>query len=81
MRDYMQRCRRITKEKKLSKTEQGYEVTVTQSDFNWLMSNAEALCEIADEWIRIEEQGTKEEADDFYSYVQDALTGDGEESY
>ncbi|MCM3704027.1 hypothetical protein [Paenibacillus macerans] len=81
MREYMQRWQRISKVKKLQKTEQEYEVTISQSDFNWLMENAEALSKIADEWMRIEEHGTKEEADDFYDYVQDILTGSEEEAY
>lgn len=81
MREYMQRWQRISKERTLQKTEQGYEVKISKSDFDWLMENAEALSKIADEWIRIEEQGKKEEADDFYSFVQDVLSGSEEEAY
>lgn len=49
MREYMQRWQRISKERTLQKTEQGYEVKISKSDFDWLMENAEALSKIADE--------------------------------
>lgn len=81
MEGYLGRWKRITKEKKMQKSESGYEVIISQSDFRWLAENAEALSKIADEWMRIEYRGTKEEADDFYSYVQDVLNGSEEEAY
>lgn len=42
---------------------------------DWLIERAEILQEIVDTWIRIEEHGTKEEADDFYTIVQNILSG------
>ncbi len=40
----------------------------------WLIDRAETLQIIANRWIEIETNGTKEEADDFYTFVQDTLT-------
>lgn len=72
MDDFMKRWRSIerTTMKGLMTT------TLRNDDYRWLMQNSEALSKIADEWIRIETDGTKEDADDFYSFVQDVLQGD-----
>jgi len=43
--------------------------------FNWLIWRAETLQEIIDAWIDIEGHGTEEEADDFYTTVQNILGG------
>ncbi|ETT61241.1 hypothetical protein BSK66_31620 [Paenibacillus odorifer] len=40
----------------------------------WLIDQAETLQIIANRWIEIESNGTKEEADDFYTFVQDTLS-------
>lgn len=42
----------------------------------WLIDQAEILQKIADRWIEIETNGTKEEADDFYTFVQDTLSNE-----
>lgn len=71
----------IQKERKLHQEDGENKVTLSQADFNWLMQQSEALCKIADEWICLEEQGTVEEMNDFYSYVQDVLNGEEEDAY
>jgi hypothetical protein len=43
-------------------------------DMSWLISRAETLQKIEDTWVSIETNGTKEEADNFYTIVQDILT-------
>lgn len=43
-------------------------------DFQWLIEQAETVEKIAKRWIEIEDNGTPEEADDFYTFVQDTLT-------
>lgn len=44
-----------------------------QRDIDWLIEQAETLRIIANRWIEIETNGTKEESDDFYTFVQDTL--------
>ncbi|MFE4525502.1 hypothetical protein ACFRCQ_25900 [Cytobacillus firmus] len=41
---------------------------------DWLIKQAELLKKISDTWVAIETNGTSEEADDFYTIVQDILT-------
>lgn len=41
---------------------------------DWLIKQAETLQIIADRWIEIETNGTYEEANDFYTFVQDTLS-------
>lgn len=45
-----------------------------QRDIDWLIEQSETLRIIANRWIEIETNGTKEEADDFYTFVQDTLS-------
>lgn len=47
-----------------------------ERDFVWLIEQAEKLKVIANRWIEIETSGTKEEADDFYTFVQTALSNE-----
>ncbi|MEK4240361.1 hypothetical protein [Paenibacillus sp. FSL H7-0714] len=44
-----------------------------ERDFVWLIEQAEILKKIEKRWIEIETNGTKEEADDFYTFVQETL--------
>lgn len=48
-----------------------------RTDIDWLVEQAEKLKVIANRWIEIETNGTPEEADDFYTFVQDTLTTKG----
>lgn len=43
------------------------------NDARWLIKRARVLQFIIDEWIGIETHGTKEDAEDFYSTVQEIL--------
>lgn len=43
-------------------------------DVQWLVKQAELLKRIADTWVAIETNGTSEDADNFYSIIQDILT-------
>lgn len=78
MSEYMQRWNLIDRTKMINGD---FSVTLRLDDYRWLMSSSEAFSKIADEWLRIEEIGTKEDADDFYSFVQDVLTGDEEDIF
>ena len=40
----------------------------------WLIQQAETLRKIADTWVAIETNGTSEDADNFYTIVQDILS-------
>lgn len=48
-------------------------------NLEWLLKQAETLREIADTWVAIETNGTTEDADNFYTIVQDILTKHEEE--
>jgi hypothetical protein len=39
----------------------------------WLIDQAETLQIITNRWIEIETEGTKEEANDFYTFVEDEI--------
>lgn len=41
---------------------------------DWLIKQAETLQIIANRWVEIETNGTYEEANDFYTFVQDTLS-------
>lgn len=43
-------------------------------DMKWLIEQAETLQKIADTWVEIESDGTSEDADNFYTIVQDNLS-------
>ena len=48
----------------------------SDSDFEWLINQAEQLGRIIKAWINIETNGTVKEANDFYNIVQDILIED-----
>lgn len=62
----------------LNLIKQGFEKNLKDGLLNlqvrWLIDRAETLQIIANRWIEIETKGTKEEADGFYTFVQDTLT-------
>jgi hypothetical protein len=49
-------------------------ISTPKDNFDWLLQQAELLEEIANSWVAIETNGTSEDADNFYSVVQDILT-------
>ena len=58
---------------------EGWEFTTLTEDIDWLIQQAELLERISDTWVAIETNGTSEDADNFYSIVQDILTAEFEE--
>lgn len=49
---------------------------IHQYDLYWLIEQAVMLKEIADTWVSIETNGRVEDADNFFTIVQDILTDD-----
>ncbi len=45
----------------------------------WLIGQAKILGKIADTWISIEENGTPEDASNFYTFIQNILAGDSDD--
>lgn len=43
-------------------------------DLKWLLKQEDMLRKIADTWVAIETNGTSEDANNFYTIVQDILT-------
>lgn len=58
----------------LEVTRQHENGSLHKRDIDWLINQAKTLRVIANRWIEIETNGTREEADDFYSFVQDTLS-------
>lgn len=48
--------------------------TLHPRDIDWLIEQAETLQKIDDTWVAIESSGTSEDADNFYTIVQDILS-------
>lgn len=48
--------------------------SIPKENFEWLLEQAKTLQKIADRWVEIETNGTYEEANDFYTFVQDTLS-------
>jgi hypothetical protein len=68
----MKKVEEILKRSALSQYQNKFLVDV--KDMNWLVEQADLLDKIAKRWIEIETNGTSEEADDFYTFIQDTLS-------
>jgi hypothetical protein len=54
-----------------------YDGVCQKHDRDWLITQAEKLDKITNTWIGIEENGTPEDASNFYTTVQDILSEPG----
>lgn len=55
-------------------TKQHEVASLHRRDIWWLIDQAERMNKIANRWVEIESNGTKEQADNFYDFVQDVLS-------
>lgn len=64
----------LIKEKKLFEYYRANSEYLSIEDVQWLVKQAETLQKIANRWVEIETNGMYEEANDFYTFVQDTLS-------
>ena len=68
------RLKEVKRQHENKKKEDYFGVTLHPRDIDWLIEQAETLKKIGDTWVAIETNGTSEDADNFYTIVQDILT-------